>query len=217
MASASQAGASQPPADCRACPRLADFRDQNRAKLPGYHNGPVPSFTGDAPPWLLITGLAPGLHGANQTGRPFTGDYAGDLLYETLLKLGLAVGVYGRVANDGLTLQGIRITNAVRCVPPQNKPEIAEINACNGFLRAEITSLPSLKAIVALGQIAHRAVIKAQDERQAAYPFAHGACHDLGRLILIDSYHCSRYNTNTGRLTPAMFEDVFRQALTLRP
>jgi len=198
-----------PPPDCPACPRLAAFREANRRAYPAFHNAPVPSFGGhDAR--LLIVGLAPGLKGANQTGRPFTGDYAGDLLYATLQKFGLAEGRYGKHAGDGLRLSGCRITNAVRCVPPANKPTGGEIRTCRGFLEREIAALPRLEAIVALGSVSHGAIVAAHGLRQASFKFAHGAAHRLGRnLHLFDSYHCSRYNTNTGRLTVAMFEDVF--------
>jgi uracil-DNA glycosylase family 4 len=168
----------------------------------------VPSF-GDPAPGLLIVGLAPGLRGANRTGRPFTGDFAGDLLYRTLLKYGLAEGDYAAHAEDGLALRGARITNAVRCVPPQNKPEPSEIGACRRFLAAELAALPAPRAILALGAIAHHAVLAAKGLRRAAYPFAHGAMHQLpDGILLADSYHCSRLNTNTGRLTEAMFEAV---------
>ena len=159
---------------------------------------------------MLIVGLAPGLKGANQTGRPFTGDYAGDLLYDTLLKYGLARGDYGRRSDDGLQLVGCRITNAVRCVPPENKPLTEEIAACRGFLEAELSSLDRLEAVLALGGVAHGAVLAARGLRKSRYPFGHGALHELpDGLLLADSYHCSRYNTNTGRLTVAMFEAVF--------
>ena len=169
----------------------------------------MPSF-GDPEPELLIVGLAPGLRGANRTGRPFTGDYAGDLLYRTLLKAGLAVGTYGADIADGLELRGARILNAVRCVPPQNKPETAEIAACGQFLAADIAALPGVKAILALGAIAHNAALVAKGVKRARYKFAHGALHALpDGTILADSYHCSRLNTNTGTLTPQMFEAVF--------
>jgi uracil-DNA glycosylase family 4 len=158
---------------------------------------------------LLIVGLAPGVQGANRTGRPFTGDYAGELLYHTLIEFGFASGTYRADPHDGLTLKRAMITNAVRCVPPQNKPLPAEIKCCNGFLRARIAGLPDLRAIVALGRIAHDAVLSALDERKSAFAFRHGAAHDLGRARLFDSYHCSRYNTNTGVLTPEMFRKVF--------
>ena len=213
----SAGGPDTPPHDCALCPRLADFRADNRDKYPDFFNAPVPAF-GNHDATLLIVGLAPGLKGANRTGRPFTGDFAGDLLYDTLLKFGLAEGAYDKRPDDGLALAGCRVTNAVRCVPPENKPSPAEINTCRRFLIDEIGSLPRLEAILALGAIAHGSVLAALDLRKSAYPFAHGALHDLpdGRL-LADSYHCSRYNTNTGRLTPAMFEAVFDTLLTSVP
>jgi uracil-DNA glycosylase family 4 len=201
--------AAPPPRDCPLCPRLVAFRRTQQTGHPDWFNAPVPSF-GGADAWLLIVGLAPGLKGANRTGRPFTGDYAGDLLYATLGKLGLATGTYGAHAEDGLTLRRVRITNAVRCVPPENKPEPDEIRACRPFLIAEMASLPNLRAILALGQISHRQILAALGQPQARHPFGHGAIHTLpGGMILADSYHCSRYNTNTGRLTTAMFESVF--------
>ena len=160
---------------------------------------------------LLIVGLAPGLHGANRTGRPFTGDYAGDLLYATLAAVGRLSGVYDARPDDGIRLKRAMISNAVRCVPPQNKPETSEINACNGFLKARIASLPKLRAIAALGTIAHNATLTALGRKKSAFKFGHGAVHDLGGLTLYDSYHCSRYNTNTGVLTPAMFRAVFER------
>ena len=201
--------APRPAPDCPLCPRLAAFRAANRCALPDFHNDPVPSF-GPLSARLLVVGLAPGLKGANRTGRPFTGDYAGDLLYPTLSKFGFAGGRYGREAGDGLRLEDCRITNAVRCVPPDNKPTGDEAVTCRRFLTAEIAAMPDLRGLVALGSVAHRAVLAALGQRQAAWPFAHGALHALptGHL-LADSYHCSRYNTNTGRLTPAMFESVF--------
>ncbi|TNE37247.1 MAG: uracil-DNA glycosylase [Alphaproteobacteria bacterium] len=200
----------EPSYDCDLCPRLAAFHEENRQKFPAYHNGPVASF-GDTDARLLIVGLAPGLHGANQTSRPFTGDYAGDLLYETLGKFGFAAGTYQARIDDGLAVTDCMITNAVRCVPPQNKPVGSEIANCRPFLVARIKSLKKLKVIMALGRIAHESVIKTLELRQKDFPFAHNRLHDLGEgLTLIDSYHCSRYNTNTGRLTPEMFEDVFR-------
>ena len=202
------ATADLPSRDCLLCPRLAGFREAQRAKFPDWFNAPVPSFGPDAAE-LLIVGLAPGLRGANRTGRPFTGDYAGDLLYRSLQKFGFATGDYAAHAQDGLVLRRARITNAVRCVPPQNRPEPAEIAACGRFLAAEFARLPKLKAILALGSIAHNAVLAVKALRRAAYPFAHGAMHELpDGLVLADSYHCSRLNTNTGRLTPAMFEAV---------
>ena len=200
-----------PPGDCRRCPRLGEYRAANRAGHPDWHNRPVPSFGGlDAR--LLIVGLAPGLTGANRTGRPFTGDFAGGLLYSTLVKFGFAKGAYGARADDWLELIGARITNAVRCVPPKNRPVAREVNACRAFLTAEIAALARLEAILALGTIAHQAVVSALGLKRPAWPFGHGALHELpGGLVLADSYHCSRYNTNTRRLTPRMFEEVFRQ------
>jgi uracil-DNA glycosylase family 4 len=198
-----------PSRDCPLCPRLAGFRTTQRTAHPDWHNAPVPPFGADSAE-LLIVGLAPGLRGANRTGRPFTGDYAGDLLYATMRKFGLARGDYAGHCADGLTLDRARITNAVRCVPPQNKPETAEIAACRPFLAAELAALSSLRVILALGAIAHQAVLAVRGLRRAAYPFAHGALHDLpGGLLLADSYHCSRLNTNTGTLTTEMFETVF--------
>jgi uracil-DNA glycosylase len=198
-----------PTADCGLCPRLAAFRGRQRAAHPDWFNAPVPSF-GDAEPMLLIVGLAPGLTGANRTGRPFTGDYAGTLLYETLRKFGFAEGRYQARADDGLLLRHSRIVNAVRCVPPQNRPEPAEIATCRQFLVAELRQLAAVKAMLALGTIAHHTVLAALGLRRGAFPFGHGLMYELpdGRL-LADSYHCSRLNTNTGRLTPAMFEAVF--------
>lgn len=230
-----------PDPECGLCPRLADFRAANRESFPGWHNAPVAAFGPlDAP--LLIVGLAPGLRGANRTGRPFTGDFAGDLLYPTLLDFGLGQGRYGAGPDDGLRLTRCRITNAVRCVPPQNKPTGAETKACRPFLASEIAAMPNLEGLLALGVVAHKAILAALGRKQSALPFRHGAVHDLsgghrvdgpppeegrggdgpppedGRpgegapvdgLWLADSYHCSRYNTNTGRLTEAMFRDVF--------
>ena len=200
-----------PGRDCPLCPRLATFRTAQRQAHPDWFNAPVPSF-GDPAPALLIVGLAPGLRGANRTGRPFTGDFAGDLLYRTLLKFELAEGDYAAHAGDGLALRRARITNAVRCVPPQNKPEPSELGACRRFLAAELTALPGLKAILALGALAHLQVLAVKGLRRALYPFAHGAIHELpDGIVLADSYHCSRLNTNTGRLTPAMFEAVIAE------
>ena len=208
-----EAGPHLPGLDCPLCPRLVAFRGAQRGAHADWHNAPVPPFGGsDAE--LLIVGLAPGLRGANRTGRPFTGDYAGDLLYATLAKFGLATGAYAAHRADGLTLARTRITNAVRCVPPQNKPEPAEIAACRPFLANELAALPNLRAVVALGSNAHNAVLTTKGLRRAPYPFAHAALHDLpDGLILADSYHCSRLNTNTGRLTQAMFEAVFAAVL----
>lgn len=195
--------------ECRRCARLAGFLDEVKLQHPDYFARPVPSF-GAEQPKLLIVGLAPGMHGANRTGRPFTGDYAGVLLYQTLHKFGYASAAVSLSADDGLQLQHCRITNAVKCLPPENKPTGAEINACNRYLAAEIASLPNDAVILALGNVAHQAVLKALDLKAAACKFGHGARHELpdGR-ILYDSYHCSRYNTQTRRLTEAMFHAVF--------
>ena len=198
----------EPGRDCPLCPRLAEFRAQTRRNEPEWHNAPVASF-GEAGARLLIVGLAPGMQGANRTGRPFTGDYAGDLLYATLLQYGFAKGKYEARPDDGLKLVDCRISNAVRCVPPQNKPLPAEINTCRPFLAMTIDEMPDLRAIVALGRIAHDTLLKTFRLRSAAAPFAHGAVHQAGRLKLYDSYHCSRYNTNTRVLTPEMFRKVF--------
>jgi uracil-DNA glycosylase len=204
-----------PGRDCPRCPRLVAFRKENRASFPAWHNAPVPSF-GDTRARLLVVGLGPGVKGANRTGRPFTGDYAGDLLYATLLKFGFAEGRYqaGREetawAGDSLRLKDARITNAVRCVPPQNKPLPAEITNCRSFLAAEIASMKKLRAIVALGRVAHDAVLASLSLKLSRYKFGHGAMHELPNgLVVADSYHCSRYNTNTGVLTTPMFESVF--------
>jgi uracil-DNA glycosylase family 4 len=200
-----------PERDCPLCPRLCAFRVENRARFPDWHNAPVPSF-GDTDARLLIVGLAPGLRGANRTGRPFTGDYAGDLLYRMLDEHGLSAGSYGRERNDGLSLIGCRISNAVRCVPPANRPTPAEVRTCGRFLVAEIAALPRLRAVLALGRVAHDAVLAALDLVRSAAPFAHGSVHTLHPgLLLADSYHCSRQNTNTGRLTIPMFDAVFRE------
>lgn len=206
-----------PSCDCALCPRLWAFRQDNRGRFPDWHNAPVPAFgEDDAGTRLLIVGLAPGLRGANRTGRPFTGDHAGELLFATLLMFGFAEGCYGRERDDGLRLTGCRITNAVRCVPPANKPLPLEVRTCGRFLREEIAALPALRVIVALGTVAHAAVLAAFDHRAAAFPFAHAARHRPAEgLVLLDSYHCSRQNTNTGRLTPSMFEAVFATAKVL--
>ena len=203
--------ASEPALDCALCPRLAEFRRSNNSAWPDWHNAPVPSF-GPADARLLIVGLAPGLRGANRTGRPFTGDYAGDLLYPTIAEFGFGEGQFDARPDDGFRMKDCRITNAVRCVPPENKPTTAEINACNPFLAAEIDGMANLGAILALGLIAHKAVLRSLGLVAARYPFAHGAMHGLpSGLLLANSYHCSRYNTNTGRLTPEMFRDVFAE------
>lgn len=200
------------PLDCPLCPRLVAFRETNSRLFPSFHNAPVPSF-GDLEARFLIVGLAPGLKGANQTGRPFTGDYAGDLLYATLGKFGFLEGEYGGHANDGARLRDAMITNAVRCVPPQNKPVGAEMNACRPFLTERLRALPRLSAILCLGKISHDNTLRAMGQRLTAMKFAHQAAQDFvfnGRTVrLFDSYHCSRYNTNTGRLTETMFENVF--------
>ena len=205
------AGASgKPGRDCPLCPRLHALRHEWRCREPQWFNAPVPSF-GSPTARLLIVGLAPGLKGANRTGRPFTGDYAGDLLYETLKRFGFASGTYAARPDDGLTLIDARITNAVRCVPPVNKPLPAEIRTCRRFLAATIAEMPSLRAIVTLGRISHESTIAALDQRRSAAPFGHGARQDLAGLRVFASYHCSRYNTNTGVLTTAMFRAVFAQ------
>jgi uracil-DNA glycosylase family 4 len=198
----------EPDRNCPLCPRLATFRGAARAREPKWFNSPVPSF-GDGEGRLLIVGLAPGLQGANRTGRPFTGDFAGDLLYATLIEYGFARGVYQARPDDGLTLVDCRISNAVRCVPPQNKPLPVEIKTCRPFLSATIETMPRLRAIVALGRVAHESTVKALGLRSSAASFAHGAIHSAGAVSLHDSYHCSRYNTNTGVLTPEMFRSVF--------
>jgi uracil-DNA glycosylase family 4 len=201
--------------DCRRCPRLSSYLEQVRADYPAYYGRPVPSF-GDPAARLLIVGLAPGLHGANASGRPFTGDYAGILLYETLHRFGYASSPESVSADDGLELRDCRITNAVRCLPPRNKPGTDEVNRCNDYLVDELGKLPTGGVIIALGTIAHRAVLRARGERQSAFPFGHGAKHRFGDGIhLLDSYHCSRYNTQTRRLTPTMFASVFRTAAKL--
>lgn len=201
--------------DCRRCDRLAEFLDDVRAEHPDYHARPVAPF-GAARPRLLIVGLAPGMHGANATGRPFTGDFAGILLYETLHRFGFSNRPESVSRDDGLRLKGCRITNAVKCLPPQNKPTGGEVAACNAFLAAELDALPPNAVVLALGAIAHNAVLKARGVAQSHYRFGHGAEHRLpdGRL-LIDSYHCSRYNTQTRRLTPEMFQSLFARIRSL--
>ncbi len=202
---------STPSTDCLLCPRLAEFRHNNRLKFPDKYNAPVPSF-GSIDAQLLVVGLAPGLKGANFSGRPFTGDYAGELLYPTLIKFGFARGQYGAGIDDGLKLADARITNAVRCVPPENKPTGQEMNTCLDFLKNEIAAMKNLRLIISLGLISHNSVLKTLGQKQSAHKFAHGAVHELNGVRLMDSYHCSRYNTNTGRLTEDMFHDVFRAA-----
>jgi uracil-DNA glycosylase family 4 len=198
----------KPGRNCPLCPRLVKFREDWRQREPSWFNAPVASF-GPIDARLLIVGLAPGLRGANRTGRPFTGDYAGDLLYATLDEFGFSQGNYQARPDDGLTLLDCRITNAVRCVPPENKPTPQEITTCRGFLMATIEEMRRLSAIVALGRVAHETVITAFDGRRSKFAFGHAATHRFDRATLFDSYHCSRYNTNTGVLTPKMFRDVF--------
>ena len=206
----------EPPPDCPLCPRLAAFRHLQRAAHFDWFNAPVPVF-GDPAAWLAIVGLAPGLQGANRTGRPFTGDYAGVLLYDTLLKFGLAHGTYGARPDDGLVLDGAMIVNAVRCVPPQNKPTPEEIRTCRPFLESPLAGLARLQVVVALGQIAHQSAVKALGGRLPKAKFGHLAEHRLpGGIVLVDSYHCSRYNQNTRLLTAEMFEAVFARAVALR-
>jgi uracil-DNA glycosylase family 4 len=200
--------APEPGRNCPLCPRLVEFRKEWRGKEPTWFNAPVPSF-GPADARVLIVGLAPGLQGANRTGRPFTGDYAGVLLYGTLLRYGFAGGEYKAHPDDGLTLVDCRISNAVRCVPPENKPLPAEINTCRTFLSRTIEEMQNLRAIVALGRIAHDSVLTALGVKKSAHAFTHGGRHEIGRVTLFSSYHCSRYNTNTGVLTPEMFHGVF--------
>ena len=203
--------------ECRRCPRLASFLDELAGQNPGYYCRPVPPF-GEWAARLLIVGLAPGMHGANRTGRPFTGDYAGILLYETLHRYGFSTGPVSESADDGLELIDCRITNAVKCLPPENKPVGAEIASCNAYLAAELAALPAPSVVLALGAIAHRAVLRALGLKQANFPFGHGREHRIAaRVVLLDSYHCSRYNTNTGRLTPDMFRNVFARARALLP
>lgn len=201
----------EPAADCTLCPRLVEFRQNNEAAYPSFFNGAVPSF-GDDNARILVIGLAPGLKGANQTGRPFTGDYAGDLLYKCLKTMGWALGTYDKRPDDGFELTNVMITNAVRCVPPQNKPIGSEVNNCRPFLISRMAAMPNLKVLFALGKIAHDTTIRTFGYRLADYKFAHEAVHQLPNgLVLVDSYHCSRYNVNTNRLT----EDMFLSALEL--
>ena len=203
----------EPSRDCPLCPRLAAFREAWRDRKPSWHNAPVPTF-GAPDGRLVIVGLAPGLRGANRTGRPFTGDYAGELLYATLLKFGFAIGEYRADPADGLTLVDAAIVNGVRCVPPENKPTPEEIRTCRVFLEAELASRTNTRAIVALGRIAHDTAVRALGKSLREFPFSHGAVHEAVRLRLYDSYHCSRYNTNTGVLTTEMFEAVFARVKT---
>lgn len=200
--------------DCRECPRLATFLDDVKGRYPDYYCRPVPPF-GDPDASLLIVGLAPGMHGANATGRPFTGDHAGILLYRMLYEYGFSTHDASVSADDDLRLLNCRITNAVKCLPPDNKPVGAEINTCNIFLANELDTMAKGSVVLALGGIAHRAIVKARGYRQAEFKFAHAALHDLGDLLMLDSYHCSRYNTNTRRLTTEMFASVFSKAKAL--
>jgi uracil-DNA glycosylase family 4 len=197
-----------PGANCPLCPRLVGYRDSNRAANPAWFNGAVPSF-GSLGARFLVVGLAPGVRGANRTGRPFTGDFAGTLLYQTLIRFGFADGVYGADPADGVVLRDCRVTNAVRCVPPGNLPTPAEIGGCNPFLVRELAAMPALRVVLALGGVSHKAVLRARGLRASHVAFAHGAVHALlDGLVLVDSYHVSRLNTNTGRLTTSMFEAV---------
>ncbi|MEM8749517.1 MAG: uracil-DNA glycosylase [Pseudomonadota bacterium] len=211
----------EPGRDCALCPRLVEFREFHRVKNPDFHNAPVASWLPDVKAGgaeavkLLVVGLAPGLKGANRTGRPFTGDWAGDLLYETLVKFGFAQGRYAADPNDTLRLTDCAITNAVRCVPPQNKPVGAEINTCRPFLIETLGALPNLSAMVTLGKISHDSTARSLGVRVASVPFAHNQAHTMQDYTVLSSYHCSRYNTNTGRLTQQMFHDVFAQAREL--
>lgn len=205
----------EPPQNCGLCPRLHSFLEQWRKKEPLWHNGPVAPFyptSGVQSTRLLVVGLAPGLRGANRTGRPFTGDYAGDLLYSTLKKYGFSRGVFEPRADDSVELIETAIVNAVRCVPPENKPTGAEINTCRQFFAPLLDHLPNLKAVITLGSIAHQSTVRALGEKVALHPFGHGRVTDIGRLRIFPSYHCSRYNTNTGRLTEAMFHEIFAAA-----
>ncbi|MEO1324137.1 MAG: uracil-DNA glycosylase [Pseudomonadota bacterium] len=206
--------APEAPRDCDLCPRLRQYILDQREKQPDWYNGAVPSF-GDEDAEILIIGLAAGVTGANRTGRPFTGDWAGDLLYNTLGKFGLSYGTYNKRLDDGLELRRTMVTNAVRCVPPQNKPVGAEINQCRPFLQARIKALKSVKVLLCLGKISHDSTVRMLGARLKDHPFGHGVEYQIGELTVLSSYHCSRYNTNTGRLTAEMFEQVFARAKTL--
>ena len=213
MTTAAQKALAGPPRDCLLCPRLVDFRRNNQTEFPDWYNGAVPAF-GPSDARLLVVGLAPGLRGANRTARPFTGDYAGVVLYPGLLKYGLARGDYRAEPDDGLELIDCRITNAVRCVPPENKPTPAEQKTCRPFLEAEIAAMPRLRSILALGRVAHEAVLSTLGLKKSLYPFVHGAVYSFdNKLSLTDCYHCSRYNINTGRLTEPMFHIALEQAI----
>lgn len=209
--------ATEPPRDCPRCPRLVAFRDELRAEYPDWWNAPVPAF-GDPNAWLAIIGLAPGKHGANRTGRPFTGDFAGELLYATLAKFGLSTGIFEATPEDTVQLHGAIVINAVKCLPPANKPTPEEIHTCRPFLEGQLAVLPNARVFIALGQIAHQSAVKVLGGRLPKAKFGHCAEHLMpGGRILLDSYHCSRYNQNTGRLTAPMFEAVFARAMELRP
>ncbi len=216
MVPPSPLASSEPPHDCPLCPRLVAVRHALRAEHPDWWNAPVPAF-GDPQAWLAIVGLAPGKQGANRTGRPFTGDYAGDLLFNTFAKFGLSEGIYQSSPDDGVTLKGAIIVNAVKCLPPENKPTPEETRTCRRFLSAQVAELPYARVFIALGQIAHQSAVKVLGGRLPKARFGHLAEHRMpdGR-VLIDSYHCSRYNQNTGRLTTEMFEAVFERALALK-
>jgi len=205
-----------PAVDCDKCPRLTDFRAQNKVKFPTYHNGPVESF-GSLDAKVLVVGLAPGLNGANQTNRPFTNDYAGDILYPALKAHGWAKGEYKKIKNDGFSLLGVRVSNAVRCVPPQNKVTADEVKSCRPFLQSEIAAMPNLKVVLSLGSVSHGAVLQALGYKKSAFKFKHGAVHLLSNhgLLLLDSYHTSRYNINTGVLSTQMFNDIVAKLKTL--
>ncbi len=205
----------EPHRDCGICARLVAYRNKTRQAHPDWFNGAVPSF-GDDKGRMVIVGLAPGVSGANRTGRPFTGDYAGDLLYATLAEMGMVTGSYKATTDDGLRLVDCLITNAVRCVPPENKPTSEEINGCRPHLAARLSAMPNLSVIFALGRIAHESTLKALGAKLSAHPFSHGAVHKIDRIHLVDSYHCSRYNTNTGRLTVEMFRSAMSIAAALR-
>jgi uracil-DNA glycosylase family 4 len=205
-----------PDKSCSKCPRLLDFRKENISKFPNYYNGPVESF-GDLSAQILVVGLAPGLHGANQTGRPFTNDYAGDVLYPALKKYGFADGIYQKVKNDGFVLKNVRITNSVRCVPPQNKVTGDEVKACGTYLVEEIAAMPNLQVILTLGAVAHNAVLGVLGYKKSQFKFAHGAVHQLEKhhLLMLNSYHTSRYNINTGVLTEKMFDEIIASLKTM--
>ncbi len=206
----------EPPRDCPLCPRLVAYRHACQAEFPNWWNAPVQAF-GDPQAWLAIIGLAPGKHGANRTGRPFTGDASGPLLYETLAKFGLTDGTYAAKIDDDLSLKGAMIVNAVKCLPPENKPTPEEVRTCRPFLERQLAALPNVRVVVALGAIAHQSAVKVLGGRLPKATFGHLNEHRMpGGRMLIDSYHCSRYNQNTGRLTPEMFEAVFARARVLQ-